>query len=46
MQLFLNGVQLTYNLPNDLYKVYNQDNVFIGIGSVNNKLLKRDIILI
>lgn len=46
MQLFLNGVQLTYNLPNDLYKVYNQDNIFIGIGSVNNKLLKRDIILI
>lgn len=46
MQLFLNGVQLTYNLPNDSYKVYNQDNIFIGIGSVNNKLLKRDIILI
>ena len=46
MQLFLNGVQLTYNFPNDLYRVYNQDNIFIGIGSVNNKLLKRDIILI
>lgn len=44
MQLFLNGVQLTYNLPNDLYKIYDEDNVFIGIGVINNKLLKRDII--
>lgn len=44
MQLFLNGVQLTYNLPNDLYKIYDGDNVFVGIGIINNKLLKRDII--
>lgn len=44
MQLFLNGVQLTYSLPNDLYKIYNENNQFVGIGIVNNKLLKRDII--
>lgn len=45
MQLFLNGVQLTYNLKDDLYKIYNQNNEFIGTGTIRNKLLKRDIIL-
>ncbi len=44
-QLFLNGVQLTYNLKDDLYKIYNENNEFIGIGIIRNKLLKRDIIL-
>ena len=44
MQLFLNGVQLTQNLPNDIYRIYDESNVFIGIGVVNNSLLKRDII--
>lgn len=44
MQLFLNGVQLTYNLPNDLYKIYDKDNQFIGIGVIKNNLLKRDIV--
>lgn len=45
MQLFLNGAQLTYNLKDDLYKIYNQNNEFIGTGTIRNKLLKRDIIL-
>ena len=44
MQLFLNGVQLTQTLPNDIYKIYDENNIFIGIGVVNNNLLKRDII--
>ena len=42
---FLNGVQISYNLPDDLYKIYNQEEKFIGIGIIKNKLLKRDIII-
>ncbi len=45
LELFQNGVKLTYNLANGLYKIYDQNNNFIGIGIVENKLLKRDIIL-
>lgn len=44
LQLFLNGVQLSSDLIEGTYKVYN-DNKFIGIGTVKNKLLKRDIVL-
>lgn len=43
-QLFLNGVQLTYELKDGIYKIY-KENEFIGIGIVKNKLLKRDIII-
>ena len=43
-QLFLNVVQLTYELKDGIYKIY-KENEFIGIGTVKNKLLKRDIII-
>ncbi len=43
--LFLNGVNLSMNyLVDGIYKIYNNSN-FIGIGTVKNSLLKRDIIL-
>ena len=45
MQLFLNGVKITQNLENDLYRIYNKNKEFIGIGIVENKLLKRDVII-
>ena len=44
-ELFLNGVKLTYNLEDDIYLVYS-NNVFLGLGIVQNKLLKRDVIVI
>lgn len=44
LQLFLNGVQLTYNLEDGIYKIYSDEN-FIGVGTVRNNLLKRDIII-
>ena len=44
LQLFLNGVQLTWNLEDGIYRVY-CDNQFIGIGTIKNNLIKRDIIL-
>lgn len=44
LELFLNGVKLTYNLPQDIYRIYS-NNQFIGIGIIENKLLKRDIVI-
>ena len=44
LKLFLNGVKLTYNNKDGIYKIYNK-NRFIGIGTIKNKLLKRDIIV-
>ena len=44
VELFLNGVQLTRELEDDIYRVYN-DNKFIGLGIIKNKLLKRDIVI-
>ena len=44
LELFLNGVKLTYALPNNIYRIYNNKQ-FIGIGIVENKLLKRDIVI-
>ena len=44
LNMFLNGVKLTYKMPNGIYKIYN-NNKFIGIRNIDNELLKRDIIL-
>ena len=44
LKLFLNGVQLTANNVDGLYKIY-VANKFIGTGTIRNGLLKRDIIL-
>lgn len=43
LQLFLNGVRLTQKLKDGNYRIYHND-IFIGIGVVENQLLKRDII--
>ena len=45
MKLFLNGVRLTQTLNDGIYRIYNENNVFVGIGVVEKQLLKRDIIL-
>ena len=44
LSLFLNGVKLTQEKQDDIYKIYN-NNKFIGIGTIKNKLLKRDIVI-
>ena len=44
LELFLNGVKLTFKQNDDIYKVYN-NNKFIGTGIISNEQLKRDIIL-
>lgn len=45
VELFLNGVKLNYGIEDNVYRIYNNENKFIGIGVVNNGLLKRDVIL-
>ena len=44
LELFLNGVMLTYKIKDGVYRIYNQEK-FIGLGIVNNNLLKRDVIV-
>ena len=44
LELFLNGVQLTHNLEDGIYRIYS-NNKFIGLGIVKDKLLKRDIVI-
>lgn len=43
LKLFLNGVQLTYKKPDDIYQIQ-VNNQIIGVGILKNNLLKRDII--
>lgn len=49
LELFLNGVILTQNFDDGVYKIYNRTSCntsrFIGTGTIKDKLLKRDIIL-
>ena len=46
IDLFLNGVQLTYKLNDGIYRVYDCNNNFIGTATIKDMLLKRDIIVI
>lgn len=45
MKLFLNGVLLTLNKPDNLYNIYDDNNNYIGTGTIKNEMLKRDIIM-
>lgn len=45
MNHFLNGVKLSYKSSDNIYRIYDEQNKFIGIGSLKNELLKREIIL-
>lgn len=44
LELFLNGVKLTYELEDNLYRIYNNYK-FIGLGIINKNSLKRDIVI-
>ena len=43
LELFLNGVKLTQDKKDGIYKIYNEESQFIGIGVIKDKLLKREI---
>ena len=40
---FLNGVKLNMNLEDGLYNIYSEK--YIGLGTVQNGLLKRDVVI-
>ena len=42
---FLNGVKIFSEKSDGVYRIYNENMVFIGSGVVENKKLKRDIII-
>ena len=42
---FINGVKLSFDLEDGLYKIYDEKDKFIGIGMVKNNLLKREMVL-
>lgn len=45
LELFLNGVKLIKNKENNIYKIFDEEHKFIGLGIIENNKLKRDIIL-
>ena len=44
LKLFLNGVMITEDKKDDIYRIYS-NNRFIGLGIIKNLKLKRDIII-
>ena len=45
LELFFNGVLLTFKNPEGVYNIYDENSNYIGTGIIKNELLKRDIIL-
>lgn len=46
LDLFLNGVVLDLNMKEDLVKIYNENNIFVGTAVFSKGGFKRDIIVI
>ncbi len=44
LELFLNGVMLSFKESDGIYRIYNQKK-FIGLGVVQAQLLKRDVVI-
>ena len=42
---FLNGVKIRIDKQENICRIYNENNEFIGIGTIEKNFLKRDIIL-
>lgn len=45
LEMFLNGVKIDMNYKDDIYRIYNEKQKFIGLGIIENKKIKRDVIL-
>ena len=43
LKKFLNGVKLSINMLDGIYRVYDKNNIFIGVGILNENEFKRDI---
>ena len=42
---YINGVKLLTDNEDDIYRIYNVNKEFVGIGTVKNGILKRDIVI-
>ena len=42
---FINGMKLLTDEPNDVYRIYDINKKFVGIGLVKSGILKRDIVI-
>ena len=45
LKLLLNGVKIKKEKKDGIYRIYDEKNIFIGIATIENTILKRDIIL-
>ncbi len=45
LKLFINGMMLVKKMKNDVYRIYDKNRKFIGLGVIQNNILKRDIVL-
>jgi len=45
LRLFINGMMLVRKKENNVYRIYDKNNKFIGLGVIQNNILKRDIVL-
>lgn len=45
LDMFLNGVKLSFNEDEGLYRIYDKNNLFIGLGEAREGKLKRDVII-
>ena len=45
LKKFLNGVKIPILKKDEIYRIYSENNQFIGIGKIMNNILKRDIVI-
>ena len=45
LKLFLNGVNLSPKAQDGIYRIYNEENEFIGTGVIKDGLIKREIVI-
>lgn len=45
LNLLLNGVKLSIEKEDGIYRIYDEENQFVGLATVEKKRLKRDVIL-
>lgn len=45
LELFLNGVNLKFDIQDGIYKIYNENEEFIGTADVKQGKLKRDVVI-
>ena len=45
VQRFLNGVKISIKKEDEIYRIYDFSNKFLGIGCIKNNFLKREIVL-